>query len=70
MTLTELLPAVRELPRADKLRLIHFLVVDLAQEEGVPLPATGAEYPIWTPLNAFEAAETLLQVLEARKVGT
>lgn len=59
MSLTELLPAVRTWPRADKLRLMHFLVIDLAQEEGVPLLAADAEYPIWTPLNAFDAAETL-----------
>jgi len=55
------------LPRADKLRLMQFLVIDLAQEEGVPLLAADAEYPIWTPLNAFEAAETLWQTLETHK---
>jgi hypothetical protein len=49
---------------------MHFLVVDLAQEEGVPLLATDAEYPIWTPLNAFQAAETLLQMLEVHKAET
>ncbi|MFQ5859375.1 MAG: hypothetical protein ACE5LU_27570 [Anaerolineae bacterium] len=67
MSLTELLPAVRVLSRADKLRLMHFLVVVLAQEEEVPLLAADTEYPIWTPLNAFEAAETLLQMLETHK---
>lgn len=68
MSLTELVPAVKMLPRADKLRLMQFLVIDLAQEEGVPLLAADAEYPIWTPLNAFEAAETLLQMLQVHKV--
>jgi len=67
MSLTELFPAVRTLPRADKLRLMQFLVIDLAQEEGVSLVAADAEYPIWTPLNAFEAAETLLQMLETHR---
>ena len=67
MSLTELFPAVKILPRADKLRLMQFLVIDLAQEEGVPLLAEDAEYPIWTPLNAFDAAETLLQMLETHK---
>jgi hypothetical protein len=52
------------LPRADKLRLMQFLLIDLAQEEGIPLLAAEAEYPIWTPLNAFEAADTLLQMLQ------
>ena len=50
MSLTELFPAIKMLPRADKLRLMQFLVIDLAQEEGVPLLAAEAEYPIWTPL--------------------
>ena len=67
MSLIELFPAVKILPRADKLRLMQFLVIDLAREEGVPLLTADAEYPIWTPLNAFEAAETLLQLLEKHK---
>jgi hypothetical protein len=67
MSLTELFPAIKMLPRADKLRLMQFLVIDLAQEEGVPLLAADAEYPIWTPLNAFEAAETLLQMLQTHQ---
>jgi hypothetical protein len=37
------------LPRADKLRLMQFLIIDLAQEEGIPLLSAEAEYPIWTP---------------------
>lgn len=67
MTLTELFPTIKMLPRADKIRLMQFLFIDLAQEEGVPLLAADAEYPIWTPLNAFEAGDTLLQMLEAHK---
>lgn len=68
MTLTELVPSVRELPRADKLRLMQFLVVDLAEDEGVPLLDTNAEYPVWTPINAFEAAETLTEMLIEHKL--
>jgi hypothetical protein len=67
MSLAELFPTVKMLPRADKLRLMQFLLIDLAQEEGVPLLAADAEYPIWTPLNAFDAAETLLQMLKTHK---
>ena len=70
MALAELFPAVKMLPRADKLRLMQFLVIDLAQEEGVPFLAADAEYPIWTPLNAFDAAETLMQMLEKHKAAT
>jgi hypothetical protein len=70
MSLPELFPAIKMLPRADKLRLMQFLVIDLAQEEGVPLLAADAEYPVWTPLNAFDAADTLLQMLKTHQVET
>ena len=70
MSLTKLFPAIKVLPRADKLRLMQFLVIDLAQEEGVPLLAADAEYPVWTPLNAFEAADTLLQMLKTHQDET
>lgn len=64
MTVTELYPTVKMLPRAEKLRLMQFLVVDLAREDGIPLLAAGAEYPVWTPLNAFEAGDALFQLLQ------
>jgi hypothetical protein len=67
MSLTELFPAIKMLPSADKLRLMRFLVIDLAQEEGVPLLAADAEYPIWTSLHAFEAADALLQMLKTHQ---
>ena len=70
MSLTELFPAIRVLPRADKLRLMQFLVIDLAQEEGIPLLSADAEYPVWTPLNAFDAGDELLQMLKAHKGET
>ncbi len=65
MSLAELFPDVKLLPHADKLRLMQFLVVELAQEEGVSLLSAGVEYPIWTPINAFGAADTLMEMLGA-----
>jgi len=70
MSLSELFPNVKLLPRADKLRLMQLLVVELAQEEGVSLLTAGDEYPIWTPLNTFGAAETLMKMLEDHKAAT
>jgi hypothetical protein len=67
MSLTELIPDIKMLERADKLRLMQLLVVDLAQEEGIPLLSAGTEYPIWTPLCAFDAADTLLQMLQTHQ---
>jgi len=68
MSVIELLPILQELPKADKLRLIQFLVFELAKDEGITLFEAGQSYPIWTPLHAFSAASTLLDVLENDKV--
>jgi hypothetical protein len=64
MSITELLPVLQELPKADKLRLIQFLVFELAKDEGITLFEVGQSYPIWTPHHAFSAANTLLNALE------
>ncbi|RMF27927.1 MAG: hypothetical protein D6759_16785 [Chloroflexi bacterium] len=61
---TELLPQIQALPRADKLRLMWFLVLELAREEGIVLLQPNQDYPIWTPYDAFDAAATLLKALE------
>jgi len=63
MELIELLPALRELNRADKLRLMQFLVSELAKEENTLLNI-GESYPIWSPYNSFEAANILLDALK------
>ena len=70
MSLSELYPSVQQLGRADKLRLMQWLVVQLAREDDIPLFSPGAEYSIWTPLNAFDAGETLLQLLNQHKAVT
>ncbi len=62
--ITKLLPKVQALPRADKLRLMQFLVFELAREEGITLLQPDEDYPIWTPYNACDAAATLLNVLK------
>ena len=61
MKLAELLPALHELPRADKFRAVQFLTAELAQGEGSLSP--GAEYPVWSPYEAHEAEATLAQYL-------
>jgi hypothetical protein len=66
MPLTELLPILQELSRADKLRVLQFLVLDLAKEEGALLTQE-MSYPIWSPYEAFDAAAVLLNVLESEK---
>jgi len=65
MSVKELLPVLQDLGRADKLRVMQFLVSELAREEGLLL--AGAEYPVWSPYHAFDAASTPLGVLDADK---
>jgi len=67
MTFTELLPVLQTLPRADKLRVIQILAADLAPEEGPELLPPGAASPIWSPFEAYDAAHTLMQLLEEQQ---
>lgn len=62
MSLTELFPILRKLPRADKLKVMQFLITELTEEE--PSLQPGATYPISSPLNSHEAAHKLAQILE------
>jgi len=62
MTITKLFPTLRNLDRADKLRVMQFLVAELAKDEEVLL-APQASYPVWSPHTAFDAADTLLATL-------
>lgn len=68
MSLNELLPILQELPRADKLRLIQFLVFELAKEDNIVLLDIDGNYPVWSPYDAFEAADSLLEALEQDKI--
>ncbi|MGL4620712.1 hypothetical protein [Chroococcidiopsis sp.] len=84
MPLSELLPAVSQLSHQDKLRLIHFLLLAVAKEDGCELEATNSqsqegvllmqlastEAVVWSPYEAHEAAQTLSELLvAARQAG-
>ena len=69
MTLSELLPALHGLPRADKLRAIQVLAADVAREEGDMLASSDAAYPTWSPYDAFEGAATLMQLLDEEQAA-
>jgi len=62
--LIELWPRLKELSRMDKLRVMHFLLLELAGEESAVLLEDGASNPVWSPYEAFDAADTLVAVLE------
>jgi len=65
MSIAELLPALRELNRAEKLRVMHFLVQQLAEEEA--WMQAGQSYAVWSPYEAHDAAQTLMGVLERER---
>jgi hypothetical protein len=66
MTITELFPTLRNLSRADKLKVMQFLVTEIAQEEE-PSLQSGATSPVWSPFNSHDAAHILAQLLETEQ---
>ena len=59
---THLFIELSHLDRADKLRVMQFLVIELAKAEGSLLDQN-VKYPIWSPYNSYQAADTLLNLL-------
>jgi len=62
MVLSELLTDLRKLNRADKLYVIQVLVSELSQQEADLIKADQS-CPVWSPYDAFEAADVMLKVL-------
>jgi hypothetical protein len=69
MSITELLPTLQKLSRADKLKVMQFLVEELAAEEA-SLLQPGVTYHVWSPYNSHEAAQKLALLLEEDREQT
>jgi hypothetical protein len=67
MSIADVLPTVRSLTRADQLRLIQMVAQELAENEPASLVEPNQVYPVWSPHDSFEAAATLLRVLDQEK---
>ncbi|GAB4282200.1 MAG: hypothetical protein Fur0025_11220 [Oscillatoriaceae cyanobacterium] len=79
MPLKELIGVVSQLSHQDKLRLIHFLLLEVAKEDGCDLKSIDAqqqenlllqqlaatEAVVWSPYDAPEAAQVLSELLTA-----
>ena len=63
MSFAEVVSSLPQLSRVERVRLLQYLVSEFAREEGVGPLVEGAAYPVWTPLGATEAANTLLQAM-------
>jgi hypothetical protein len=64
MSIAELIPAVRALPRSEKVRLARLLLDELAGDELLSTLKDGQEFPIYTPEFAPGAAAQLARLLE------
>ena len=60
MSLSELLPTVAQLSHQDKLRLIHFLLLAVAKEEGCDLEPFGEADPANVLLQQFASTEAVV----------
>ncbi|MEM8503466.1 MAG: hypothetical protein AAF716_09965 [Cyanobacteria bacterium P01_D01_bin.1] len=79
MPLTELFPVVSQLSHQEKLRLIHFLLLAVAKEDGCELQAAqnqenllltqleDTEAIVWSPYDAHGAAQALSELLVAER---
>ena len=70
MISSQLLQNVQELNRVDKIYLMQVLVSSLAQTEiteATTLLQEGFSYPVWSPMDADDAAIKMLEVLNQAK---
>ncbi len=66
MVSSELITILQGLPRPDKFYIMQILISELSQQEE-ELLKPGQSYPVWSPYDAFEAADTMLKMLETSK---
>ncbi len=63
MVSTDLLGTLRALNRSDKFHVMQFLISELTQQE-LDLLRPGMSYPVWSPYDAVEVADAMLQLLK------
>ena len=66
MVSSELIATLREMNRSDKFQIVQILISELAQQE-TDLIKPDLDYPVWSPYDAVEAADTMLKALNAAK---
>lgn len=64
MLSSELMATLQGLDRTDKFYIVQALISELAQQEE-QLLKQGQSYPVWSPYDAFDAADKMLKMLEA-----
>jgi hypothetical protein len=70
MSLSKLIPLVNNLSQSDKLSLFKLLVAQIPDAE-LQAIFSASEYSVWSPYDATEAANILMQMIEDdRKAST
>jgi len=69
MTLSEILPSVRQLPTVDKIRLLRILTDDLDTERNMFPFEPYKIYYLATPYNIFGAGKALMEATEKSDAG-
>lgn len=65
MTLTELLPALKQLSIPEKIKLIRVLAEDLESQENIAPLEPYKTYYLSTPYNTFGSGAILMQAIES-----
>jgi hypothetical protein len=63
MSLAELIPLVNNLSQLDKLSLLKLLASQIPNAE-LQVIFSEPEYPVWSPYEATEAANILMQMIQ------
>jgi hypothetical protein len=63
MSLSELIPLVNNLSQSDKLSLFKHLAAQVPDAE-LQAIFSASEYPVWSPYDATEAANILMQMIQ------
>ena len=66
MVSAELISTLKNLNRSDKFQIMQILISELAEQE-IDLIRSDQDYPVWSPYDAIEAANTMLKVLKTAK---
>lgn len=67
MPFIELQSAIKPLPRLKKLRLMEWIIADMTRKETVLTLKSGESYRIWSPYDAYDAADILRHELIKEK---
>jgi hypothetical protein len=63
MSLAELISLVNDLSEPDKLSLFKLLAAQIPDAE-LQIIFSAPEYPVWSPYDATEAADILMQMIQ------